>query len=116
MNATNNKPSEALSRALNEGKIVFIGEWRGVLPETINYTDRKTGAKAKFARLLHTVEVGEGNRIESVKVSQSVPDGTDPASVAIVFKRGQRVLVEVGEMTAEKGNKNIRANSINSLD
>jgi len=97
---------------LDAGKAIMSGEWRGYAPETIKYTSKKDGKAASFGRIVHTVEVGDGNRVEAVKVSQAVPDGTDPESVAVTFKKGQRVLVAVDSMEVEKGTRSVRAGGI----
>jgi hypothetical protein len=108
------KESEVIGKLASEGKCVFVGEWRGSLPETINYTNKK-GAAAKFSRIVHTVEIIDGSRVDSIKVSQSVPDGTDPAMVQIPYKRGQRVAVEVDTMEVDRGNRSARSNAIHPL-
>jgi len=105
------KEIAAASKLLDGGECVVLGEWRGVVPETIKYTD-KQGRAASFGRLLHTVELGDGQRVESVKVAQSVADGQAPETVQVQFKRGQRVAVEVDSMTIEKGTRQVRAASI----
>lgn len=105
------KEAQAVAKLLDSGKVALLGEWRGFVPETIRYTD-KNGRAASFGRLVHTVELGDGQRVESVKCSQSVPDGTAPEAVQIGFKRGQRVVVEVDSMTVEKGTRQVRAASI----
>ncbi len=105
------KEIAAASKLLDGGKCVVLGEWRGVVPETIKYTD-KQGRAASFGRLLHTVELGDGSRVESVKVTQSVSDGQAPETVQVPFKRGQRVAVEVDSMAIDKGVRQVRAASI----
>jgi hypothetical protein len=96
---------------LQSGKAVMIGEWRGYMPETINYT-AKTGKAASFGRLNHSIEFGEGTSVQSIPVSQSVPDGTDPAGVVVPFKKGQRVLVVLDSMEVEKGKRSARSTGI----
>lgn len=100
---------------LNNGKAVLLGEWRGFTPETIKYVSKTSGKPAEFGRVNHVIEVVDGERVESLKVSQSVPDGQDPAKVAVAFKRGQRVAVEVDQIIVEKGNKSIRALALHSV-
>jgi hypothetical protein len=107
------KETEIIGKLSSEGKCVFVGEWRGFMPETINYTNKK-GQAAKFARIVHTVEVIDGQRVDAIKVSQSVPDGTDPAQIAVPYKRGQRVVVEVDTMEVERGNRSARSNAIHA--
>jgi len=107
----NDKETSVVAKMIDGGKVVVIGEWRGVIPETIKYTD-KQGRAASFGRLVHTIELGDGTRIESVKVSQSVADGQTPESMVVPYKRGARVVVEVDSMMVEKGTRQIRAASI----
>jgi hypothetical protein len=40
------------------------------------------------------VEIGDGNRVEAVKVVHSVPDGEAPETVQVSLKRGRRGAVE----------------------
>jgi len=107
----NDKESSVVAKMIDGGKVVVLGEWRGCIPETIKYTD-KQGRAASFGRLVHTIELGDGARIESVKVSQSVANDVTPESVQITFKRGARVVVEVDSMVVDKGIRQLRAASI----
>jgi len=105
------KESEIVSKLIAEGKAVTVGEWRGSSAETINYVTTK-GAKASFGRVVHLVELGDGTSIVGAKVSQSVPDGTDPKSVVVPYKRGQRVIIEVESLEIDKGNRTIRTSGM----
>jgi len=101
--------------AVSAGRIVFIGEWRGSKPETINYTSKTTGQAASFSRVQHTVEIGEGDRVEAFKVSERVPDRVKPEDMKAPAKKGQRVLVEVQSIVQDKGNVVVNATSISPL-
>jgi hypothetical protein len=105
------KAIDQVIKLMEAGKVAFVGEWRGFAPETINYVN-KQGKAASFARLVHTVEVGDGQRVEAIKVSSPVQDGVKPESVQVPFKRGQKVLVEVDGYEVDRGNKSIRAGSV----
>lgn len=100
---------------LQKGKVLMIGEWRGFKAETIRYNDKKTGKPAEFSRIVHTVEVGDGQRFESVKVSAPLPDGTDVERVQVNIKRGQQVLVAVSGYEVALGNTTARTDSIQAL-
>lgn len=102
---------EQVIKLIEAGKVAFVGEWRGFAPETINYVN-KQGKAASFGRLVHTVEIGEGQRVEAIKVSSAVQEGVKPDSVQVPFKRGQKVLVEVDGFEIDRGNKSIRAGSV----
>ncbi len=105
---------EAVGAALGQGKCVFVGEWRGYQPETINYTN-KAGKPASFSRISHLVEVGSDNRVEGVKANESMPEGIDPKTVPVPFKKGQRVLLEVESVEVERGNKTLRVSKIHAI-
>ena len=94
--------------------MAFIGEWRGFTPETINYVN-KQGKASSFSRLTHTVEVGDGQRVEAIKVSSPVQDGVNPETVQVPFKRGQRVLVQVDALEVDRGNKSVKAGAVTLL-
>jgi hypothetical protein len=107
-------PNETMAGLLASGKAIMSGEWRGYKPETINYTNSKTGKPASFGRIVHMVEVGEGAKIEQVNVSESVPDGVDPNKVAVAHKKGSRVIIEVDSMEVAKGQRTVRTTAVHA--
>ena|ERR1700677_2563121 len=108
------KAIEQVMKLLEAGKVAFIGEWRGFTPETINYVN-KQGKASSFGRVVHTVEVGEGQRVEAIKVSSPVQDGVNPETVQVPFKRGQRVLIQVDGLEVDRGNKSVRSGAVTVL-
>ncbi len=103
-----------IQQLLDQGRAIILGEWRGSVPETINYISKK-GQPAKFGRVSHTVEIGDGKTLSSVTVSQSVPDSVAAESVVVPFAKGQRAAVEVDSMHIEKGQRSIGTTGIHAL-
>jgi hypothetical protein len=106
---------------INNGKVVAVGEWRGVTAETIEYISKKTGKKEAFSRLVHVVELGsaDGSRTESIKVTESIPEGETLEGrrdrVLGNLKKGGRVAIEVDSMEVALGNKSMRAAQMISI-
>jgi hypothetical protein len=108
---TNNVP-DVISTALTQGQCVVVGEWRGAKPETVNYVSKKTGQPAKFSKMTHVVEVGEGNNFASIDVSEMLPDNIDLASHKVPFHKGDRVMVAVKSLEDDFGSRSITAHGI----
>lgn len=99
-NTTMNKLTrqEAIER-FTRGDIVSLGEYRMSKAEMLNWRD-KTNGQAKSAPILrHTVEVGG----ISIAVNERVPDGTKIEDIHVAFKKGDMVLLEIQELTVDRG-------------
>lgn len=107
----NRKLEEIVQDCARLGQVFFLGEWRGYKPENINYTSRKDGTKQTMKMIRHNFEVGHEELTEALSVSQNLEDSFDLSKVAelIPFKKGNRVVVVVGQYIVDKGVRSARA-------
>lgn len=107
----NRKLEEIVQDLAKLGQVFFVGEWRGYKPEEIRFTSRKDGSKQLMKMLRHNFEVGHEDLTESLSVSQGLDEGFDlsKASELVPFKKGNRVVVVVGQYLVDKGVRSARA-------
>jgi len=87
-------------KLVEAGHAMMICEYRTTKIDHIKWTDKATGRKMEAALCRHTVENCEG----SIVVGERIPDGTtDFKPYMERFKKGQRVAIQVGGLTVEKG-------------
>jgi len=81
------------------GEFVVIGEFRMSSPEVINYTSKRDGKAMKFAKVNHTVEIGN----KAVIVSEGMADDWNPLGYVNPIAKGSRVAVFFTRLETEKG-------------
>lgn len=126
-NMANPKDIPEIIHALINTSTPFIKvEIRGYKPETIEYIDRKSGAKASFSRVNVLAESIDPANAKQFKISLNVPPDAeikgpkDSASLfklgtdqpyPMGFKRGDLAIFVVASIMEDKGNISIQAKS-----
>lgn len=94
------KKEEAF-KLFEAGKPVALVEYRGSIPEVINWRDKTTGKAMSMNRLTHNIECGP----VSVQVSEIVKDGVpfNPETYVPPFKKGQQCVLLIDSFQRDKG-------------
>lgn len=86
---------------VQSGALLVLGEYRMSKQEMISWRDKQTGRPMSAPVLRHTVEFGD----MAVAVSERLPDSITKLEEVppIPFKKGQRVVLHLDELTRSLG-------------
>ena len=90
---------DQILKQLAEGRLSFIGEYRGSKAEEIRYTDKATGRAATLMTLRHTIEIGA----DAIAYNERTAEGFKPAEYVSPFKKGAKVLCHLTKLAQDKG-------------
>ena len=65
---------QELMREVVVGRLLLVGEFRGVRAEATSYTDRKSGEKIEYVRALHLVECICRGNVDRAILYQRLPE------------------------------------------
>lgn len=104
MNINEIKPNQPLTMAQvqqlhQDGFPVLIGEYRLGKAENIEWRDKTSKQMVSGVSVRHTVE----NAVESVVISENVPDGYDVAKFLPPCKKGDKCAYIARSMQTAKG-------------
>lgn len=94
------KKEEAV-KLFEAGRPMCFVEYRGTIPEVINWRDKTSGKAMSMNRLTHNIEAGP----ISVQMSEIVKDGVpfDPMTYVPPFKKGQQCVLLIDSFQRDKG-------------
>ncbi len=87
------------NNSVDNGAFMVVAEYRSSVKEMLEWRDKLTGKPMSAPVLRHNVEVGD----TACTVNERVADGVRLDDIVVKWRKGERVVIELSEMTRNKG-------------